>query len=111
MEVFNLTSAEVTIVDENGKLVVTYPSRGHATCEIVMKKLRVIDGVPISRKQYTPVIGLPEASVDADKYYIVDEDVAEALKDSRFDILIPIEPFVDSNKHKGMKVFKGLQRL
>lgn len=108
MEVFNLTSEEVTIVDENGKLIVTYPSRGHATCEPVVKKIRVIDGAPIFRTSYKPVSGLPETSVDHDKFYIVDEDVAKGLR-SRFDILTPGEPYEDP-EHK-IKAYKSLQAI
>lgn len=92
MELCNLTPYPVDIVDENGTLIKSYPSRGVATCNTEQKLVHTIDGVPIFGKRYKPILGLPTQSVDNDKIYIVDAEVAEACRDTRFDLVTPVEP-------------------
>lgn len=89
MEICNLTSHSIAIVDANGTLIKEYPSRGVATCDTQEKLQFTEDGVDVYAKRYKPVLGLPAQSVDLDKFYIVSPEVGEACRDTRFDILVP----------------------
>lgn len=107
MELCNLTQESVSIVDEDGKLIITYPSRGIATCTAEEKQVRTIDGVTILRKRFKPVSGLPLQAVDADKIYIVSAEVAEAVRDTRMDVVIASEKVENTefaNAYKSLTV-------
>lgn len=87
IQIHNLTPRTVTIVDENGKLVASYPSEEAATADLTLQRLGTIDGVIVYRPKYRNIQHLPEW--EAGKLYIVDEQVAEAAKDARTDLLLP----------------------
>lgn len=92
MEIVNLTSETITIVNDRGQLVKTYPSNGVATSDVREVKEREVDGVPIFSKRYGRVQGLPRPVDDLSVLYIVQPEVAESQRDSRFDLLIPGDP-------------------
>ena len=88
MQIINLTKENITIVGETGLPIAMYPSTGLAECETTKVKLRSIDDVPIYSFRRRKVAGLPAPSDKNDNMYIVTHDVAEAVRDSRMDILV-----------------------
>lgn len=107
MEIVNLTDKPVTIVDDRGNLLKSYPPRGRAWCDIVTTVDREVDGVPIFSKSYGKVNGLPAPDVSMDTFYIIDPTVADAVRDSRFDVLLPDQPI----RHKGTNYYRGLVNI
>ncbi len=92
MEIHNLTATDVTIVNE-GKLIAVYTKEGEATCQRTLVREGVVDGTIVFSEQYRDVVGLPD--YDPTKLYIVSQQVAEAVRDARTDILVAIEPIID----------------
>ena len=88
MEIINLIGKTVTVVDENGRLVESFQPDGHAICEVSLAELQRVGGVVITTNNYGKVQGLPPQDPYNEKYYIVDENVAEATKHSRYDLLV-----------------------
>lgn len=88
MEIINLIGKTVTVVDENGRLVESFQPDGHAICEVQLAELRKVGGVIITTKNYGRVEGLPPQDPNNEKYYIVNEEVAEATKHCRYDLLV-----------------------
>lgn len=90
MEIRNLTPHNIVIVDEGGKLIASYPPDGEATVDYNLKRKGVVDGVIIYQERFRNITGLPEWTEDI--LYIVDEQIAEAARDARTDLLIPNQP-------------------
>jgi len=99
MEIVNLTDKPVSIVNDNGHLLKSYPSMGRATVNVNMVKEREVDGVPIYSKRYGRVLGLPQPVNDLSVMYIVSHNVADAAKDSRFDLLVPDDQVTKQGKN------------
>lgn len=89
MQVINLTDQPVTIVNDRGVKIKTFLSTGSAYCDVKVMQDKVEDGVPIVSRKYGAIHGLPEPDENLAKLYIVNEYVAEAVRSSRFDILVP----------------------
>lgn len=90
MQVINLTDQPVTIVNERGlKLKTFLPSGPVASCDVKVIQQDIVGGVPISVNAYGQVRNLPVPDDNLEMLYIVNEYVAEAVKSSRFDILVP----------------------
>lgn len=66
-----------------------YPSQGVARCDVTSYLESTIDGIPVNRKQYGQVQGLPEPQGGV--YYMVSTIVATALHGTRDDLLVPDE--------------------
>lgn len=88
MQVINLTEKTITVVDAKGLPLKVFPSLGRAQATSHLVKRADIMGIPIYVRVYGQVKGLPQPDENGEKLYIVDEEVAEAVKDSRFDILV-----------------------
>jgi hypothetical protein len=91
MEILNLTPTDIVLVSAEGNEV-SYPSRGIATVDEDLHLLRVVDGIPVNRRRFGYVKGLPEPDVDQNKLYIVDQNVADAVGATRLDLLLAAEP-------------------
>ena len=94
MRILNLTGNTVTIVGEDDRMIVSYPPDGFAQCEVTKSVIDRVGGVQIKAKHYSKVEGLPSPDPSNSKYYIVNNDVAEAVKHGRFDLLT-IDEMVD----------------
>lgn len=88
MDIVNLTDTPITIVNDNGLRVKTFPSEGKAWVDVKMVQDRIVDGVRICSKKFGKVHGIPQPNENLEKCYIVTEDVANAIRDHRFDILV-----------------------
>lgn len=71
-----------------------YPSQGIVRCDVTSYPASPIDGIPVNRKQYGQVQGLPEPQDRV--YYIVSTIVAAALRGTRDDLLVPDEIIRDA---------------
>lgn len=103
MQVINLTDHAVIIVNAKNEPIKVFPASGKvAHCEHTLIEQKRIGGVPIHSKSYGPVKGLPLPDDNMEKIYIVNEQVAEAVRDSRFDVVIPegVVHTVDGNFYK-----------
>jgi len=89
MEIINLTGSTVSIMDDRGGLIISYPPKGRAECEIKRAKIPGTGIIPVYTQMYGKVKGLPAPDDNASKLYIVDEVVADAAKHHRFDLLVP----------------------
>ena len=76
-------------------IVIEYPSLGIARCVSSSKYLKTIDGINIYKMSYGEVIGLPKP--EENTVYIVSKIVAEAMKETRNDLLIVNETVKDQN--------------
>lgn len=98
MQIVNLRSTSVAIVNGE-KLVANYPTGTPAICTVELKREGNIDGAIVYRKKFKDVQNLPGPEENPDTMYIVDDDVAEAVRDSRVDLLIPNQP-VEGSKYE-----------
>lgn len=64
MRLINLTPHPVTIVNEDGAIIATYPSEGEARIAQTNAPCGVLDRVPICKATYGEAIGLPEPQPD-----------------------------------------------
>lgn len=89
----NLTPHEITLVDNNDKVIATFPPSGNIA-RVSAKTIRVasINHIPISATSYGEVEGLPESNDD--EVYIVSSLVAQRCQ-GREDIFIPNESVRD----------------
>lgn len=91
MEIRNLTTQDVVIVDESGKLIASYPAaEQEASVSYSLVRRGVVDRVVIYSEKYRNITNLPEWQEET--LYIVTPQVAEAARDSRVDLLIPNSP-------------------
>jgi len=67
-------------------------------------KLETDGLIPIYKKEYGRVIGLPYPDLNKEKYYIVNEDIIEAVGKTRSDLVVPSEPFL----YQGATYYKTL---
>ena len=78
MRLINLTPHPVTIVNEDGAIIATYPSEGEARIAQSNAPCGVLDRVPICKVTYGEAIGLPEPQPDTG--YIVSYITIAQLK-------------------------------
>lgn len=100
-EIINKTGKEVKVVDNNGNLITSFPTKGYTFCELILTKkigeykpIENVYSVPINRPIYS-LSDLPE-QVDG-IYYIVNQGV-KCVHPNRTDLLVPMEVTLD-NKH------------
>lgn len=91
MEILNYTGSRITVSGESTGIITTLASEGFAQCEVQTTQKVVIDMVPVYRKEYGNVKGLPAPDPNRQKLYVVSKDVAEAAG-PRFDLLIYEDP-------------------
>lgn len=100
MEVLNYTGKRIGVANEQGRTVEVLPPHGFARLEKAVElKLEAqvgIGRIPIYKKGYSKVRGLPSPDLNLEKLYIVSKEVAEAAGNTRFDLLVGEEPF---NEH------------
>lgn len=101
MEIVNLTNKPITIVDEYGQMIKTYAPDGNAWCESTFVKIKTVDDVPVFEKRYGKVHNLPapETNASLERCFIVTDEVAEAVKDFRFDVVVPAQPVNVKRNH------------
>lgn len=89
----NLTPHEITLVDNNDKVIAIFPPSGNIA-RVSARTIRVasINNIPISTTSYGEVEGLPEPNDN--EVYIVSSLVAQRCQ-SRKDIFIPNESVRD----------------
>lgn len=96
MQILNYTGEEVGFVNEGGIVTAVLHSNGNARCKIDVREVPMKDKSPfvpkVYRRQLGQVIGLPTPDANLEKYYIVTKDVAEAVGNSRMDLLLADEP-------------------
>ncbi len=88
MKLVNLTERDITLLDKSGERH-TFPSQGVAKCLTHVKEVNTILGIPIMQSSYDRIESLPSVSRNMQSMYIVSEEVAEAARGIRFDLLIP----------------------
>jgi len=113
----NLTPHEIILMDEGGKEIAKFPSRGLARCQVVREIVDWImiiqpayDGeteirkVPVNSTFMGQVEGLPEP--DGETFYIVSLAVAQAMSGKRSDLLVTDDTVRDENgKIVGCRAF------
>ena len=93
MKFINLTPHDVNIYTDNG--IKTIKPSGLARCTQQQTLIGCIGNINLYKTEFGEVNGLPAPC--ADTLYIVSMAVAEAVKEQRSDVLIPIEPVRDEN--------------
>jgi hypothetical protein len=88
----NLTPHSITLVNNEGNIVMEIPSSGIARCESSRTKVFEIHGIGVNKTSFGEISGLPDP-VDG-TMYIVSRIVAEASK--RLDLLVPDETVRDA---------------
>ena len=88
----NYTPHDINLI-ESGK-VTTLKSEGIARCDIKTEKLSPINNIPVVRKSYGNVVGLPDCEEGV--FYIVSNIVASACP-NRYDLLVPDNLVRDNN--------------
>lgn len=74
----NLTPHDVSVYDEAGNLLETFPSQGQARVTQASETADTIDGIPTVRTVFGALSGLPEWSEG--EYFIVSSITAQAAK-------------------------------
>ena len=92
-KITNLTPHEVTLVDDNGNIIATFPPSG-IVARVSVKTIRVatINNIPISASSFGEVENLPEPNDE--EVFIVSSLVAQRCK-HRKDVFIPNESVRD----------------
>jgi hypothetical protein len=92
-KITNLTPHEVTLVDDNGNIIATFPPSG-IVARVSVKTIRVatINNIPISTSSFGEVENLPEPNDE--EVFIVSSLVAQRCK-HRKDVFIPNESVRD----------------
>ena len=90
MGLVNLTPHDVVVYDDGGDVVLTIPASGQiARCAETTTRVGVVGGVPVVRKDYGAIVGLP-AEVEGGDGYIVSALVSAAgAKLGRRDLYSP----------------------
>lgn len=96
MKIISLVKHRVSMLREDGTMLVIEPSGVVARTVIERNIVDVIEGVAIKQRKVVKVMGLPQQSRDT--MYIVSNFVAEACKD-RDDLLVIDEKLYNSLKH------------
>lgn len=106
MGVINLTPEVVKIVDIKGNTVRKYPSMGKAYVEFEDTKISLADGlVPVFMRRYGKTHALPSRP-ELGTFYIVSEELANAYKGSRNDLVVTNEPVTLDDGSIGYKSFR-----
>jgi hypothetical protein len=95
--IINKTPHPVTLVDNQDKVVKTFPACPKEELIRLSAKTvpaKELDGIPTSRTEFGSAIGLPD--FEEGVYYIVSQLVKSAKAD-RNDLLVPAEVVRDSN--------------
>lgn len=89
----NLTPHEITLYDDNDKIIATFPPSGNIA-RVSAKTIRVasINRIPISTTSYGEVEGLPKSNDE--EVYIVSSLVAQRCQ-GRKDVFVPNESVRD----------------
>ena len=92
-KITNLTPHEVTLVDDNGNIIATFPPSG-VIARVSVKTIRVatINDIPVSTSSFGQVENLPEPNDE--EVFIVSSLVAQRCK-HRKDVFIPNESVRD----------------
>lgn len=85
--IINLTPHDLVIMTESGEVVEEIPSSGNARVEEKKTKTGEINGVPVYKKYYSRVKGIPPEKDNT--YYYVSSLVA--AQSERNDLLVPGE--------------------
>lgn len=93
-EIVNFTGKKIGITDEFGKPMKVLPSVGNARCETKLIVKDTVDATTIYERTYGRVMGLPRSDSRYKKMFIVHKEVAEAVGNTRFDLLVPEDPMV-----------------
>jgi hypothetical protein len=94
MKILNYTGKPIGLTNQLGSPYKVLPSVGKARFERVeMDEFIKIDGVPIIHKDFGKVLGLPKPDPNREKYYLVPMDIAQRIKNHRFDLLVAEDEF------------------
>ena len=112
----NYTPHEITLIGDDGKPLISFPSCGVARCQVTrertgnisvfvsnegVKKLHLI---PINSTNFGQVEGLPEPN--GENLFIVSLAVAQAMSEKRSDLLVTDDTVRDENgKIVGCRAF------
>lgn len=107
MQVINLTSELITIIDNNNYPLTSIPSSGHATCVVTKQQMQTYNGIPIVKTRYGKIENLPDPDPNLEIMYIVEPEVARAVKDIRVDILVADE----LTQIKNNKFYRTLRQI
>lgn len=88
MRIVNLTPHVINIVDDNGNIIRKYEPAGIvARVSVDKQAIGVVDGIPIFKAVYKDAVGLPAPHKNI--LYIVSNVVAQALRGTRNDLIVP----------------------
>ncbi len=93
MEFINLTPHPINIVMEDGSVKIVPPSGTIARCRETVSVVGDLDGVPVIKKSFGAIEGLPDPSNEV--IYITSALVATAAQ--RPDVVCPGDPVRDGN--------------
>lgn len=85
----NLSPHDLVIMTKSGEIIEEIPSSGNARVEEKRTKTGEINGVPVYKKSYSEIRGLPPQKEDT--YYYVSSLVAAHAQSERNDLLVPGE--------------------
>lgn len=100
MPIINVTPHDIHILHQGARPKESWdeiiPASGQvARCEIYRKQMGILKNIPIFHLHYGIVQGLP--SPQKGTFYIVSSIVAQAMKQTRNDLLVPVD-FVRDDK-------------
>lgn len=76
MEIINLTPHKINIMDNDGKLIKVFESKGEARAAQKDVEIGTLEGIPIIETEFGEPVGLPEYNPET--YYIVSALTAKA---------------------------------
>ncbi len=76
MEIINLTPHKINIMDNDGKLIKVFESKGKARAAQKDVEIGMLEGIPIIETEFGEPVGLPEYNPET--YYIVSALTAKA---------------------------------
>jgi len=92
-KIINLTPHEVTLVDDNGNIITTFPPSGIvARVSVKIVRVTTINNIPVTTSSFGEVENLPEPNDE--EVFIVSSLVAQRCK-HRKDVFIPNESVRD----------------
>jgi hypothetical protein len=103
-EILNYTGKRIGLTNGSGSPIEVLPSHGNARCEIEKTTDIEVGRIQIYRKTFGKVRGLPNPDLNHQKLYIVSREVAEAIGNTRYDLLVPEDPF----PYEGVTFYKTL---
>lgn len=89
--IMNLTGTDITVMDENGKLLLIKAEYEKAKVEINRTVIKTIQGIEIVHNEKIITSGIPDTQFGV--YILVSKVVADALRDAgrTKDVLVPDE--------------------